>query len=139
MTKDEILQIKEHIEIHAKREPRAIKITEIMWKAVSELERIAKLEQHISEMEKGTYSCCAEVEKDNRLAELEKENAELKSIADFQQSSDMDRYFQLKKSKEQLTKAKEMCEDMKADMCGTDNEVLYDYLARILKKYGEIV
>ena len=34
---------------------------------------------------------------------------------------------------------KEMCEDMKADMCGTDNKVLCDYLVRILKKYGEIV
>ena len=37
-----------------------------------------------------------------------KENAELKSIADFQTSSNMDRYFQLKRSKEQLTKAKEL-------------------------------
>ena len=33
----------------------------------------------------------------------------------------------------------EMCEDMKADMCGTDNEILYDYLNRLLKKYKEIV
>jgi len=40
--------------------------------------------------------------------ELEKENAELKSIADFQTSSNMDRYFQLKRSEEQLTKAKEI-------------------------------
>ena len=37
-----------------------------------------------------------------------KENAELKSIADFQTSSNMDRYFQLKRKKEQLTKAKEI-------------------------------
>ena len=36
-------------------------------------------------------------------------------------------------------KYKEMCEDMKADMCGTDNEVLCDYLSRLLRKYGEIV
>ena len=43
-----------------------------------------------------------------RIAELENENAELKSIADFQTSSNMDRYFQLKRSKEQLTKAKEI-------------------------------
>lgn len=41
-----------------------------------------------------------------RIKELEKENAELRSIADFQTSSNMDRYFQLKRSKEQLTKAK---------------------------------
>lgn len=37
-----------------------------------------------------------------------KENAELKSIADFQTSSNMNRYFQLKRSKEQFTKAKEI-------------------------------
>lgn len=41
MTKDEISKIKEHIEIHAKRERRAIVITEILWKAVDELEHIA--------------------------------------------------------------------------------------------------
>lgn len=46
------------------------------------------------------------------IAELEKENAELKSIADFQTSSNMDRYFQLKRSKEQLTKAKEIIREL---------------------------
>ena len=45
---------------------------------------------------------------EKHITELEKENAELKSIADFQTSSNMDRYFQLKRSKEQLTKAKEI-------------------------------
>lgn len=83
MTEDEISKIKEHIEIHARREPRAIKITAIPRKAVDELERIA---------------------------ELEKENAELNSIADFQTSSNMDRYFQLKRSKEQLIKQKKLSE-----------------------------
>lgn len=39
---------------------------------------------------------------EKHIAELEKENAELKSIADFQTSSNMDRYFQLKRSKELL-------------------------------------
>jgi|GEM_PF-4361718 len=42
-------------------------------------------------------------------------------------------------NKEKNVKYKEMCEDMKADMCGTDNEVLCDYLSRLLRKYGEIV
>lgn len=42
-------------------------------------------------------------------------------------------------NKEKNVKYKEMCEDMKADMCGTDNEVLWDYLSRLLRKYGEIV
>lgn len=53
MTKDEISKIKEHIEIHARREPRAVKITEIMRKAVDELERIAELESQIEKMK-----CC---------------------------------------------------------------------------------
>lgn len=39
MTKEEISRIKEHIETHARREPHAIKITEIMRKAVAELEQ----------------------------------------------------------------------------------------------------
>lgn len=46
------------------------------------------------------------------IKELQQENAELKSIADFQTSSNMDRYFQLKRSKEQLTKAKEIIEEL---------------------------
>jgi len=50
MTKDEILKIKEHIEIHARREPRAIKITEILWKAVDELKHISELEQENAEL-----------------------------------------------------------------------------------------
>ena len=42
-------------------------------------------------------------------------------------------------NKEKNVKYKKMCEDIKADMCGTDNEVLCDYLDRLLRKYGEIV
>lgn len=57
MTKDEISKIKEHIEIHSRREPRAIKITEIMRKAVDELERIAELEAQIEKMK-----CCQNCE-----------------------------------------------------------------------------
>ena len=56
----------------------------------------------------GTYACCRDgylagaEPREKRIAELEKENAELKAIADFQTSSNMDRYFQLKRSKELL-------------------------------------
>ena len=50
---------------------------------------------------------------EKHITELEKENAELKFIADFQTSSNMDRYFQLKRSKEQLTKAKDIIRDYK--------------------------
>lgn len=67
----------------------------------------------------GTYACCRDgylagaEPREKRIAELEKENAELKAIADFQTSSNMDRYFQLKRSKEQLTKAKDIIRDYK--------------------------
>lgn len=53
MTKEEIFRIKEHIEIHARREPHAVKITEIMWKVVDELEHIAELKEQIEKMK-----CC---------------------------------------------------------------------------------
>lgn len=50
MTKEEIAKIKEHIEIHARQEPRAVRITEIMQRAVTELERIAELEKENAEL-----------------------------------------------------------------------------------------
>lgn len=39
---------------------------------------------------------------------LEKENTKLKSIADFQQSGNMSRYFELKRQAEKLEEAKEL-------------------------------
>ena len=42
VTKDELQMIKEHIEILERREPRAIKITQILWKAVEKSETILK-------------------------------------------------------------------------------------------------
>lgn len=51
MTKDEISKIKEHIEIHARKEPHAVKITEILRKAVDELEHIAELKAEIQNLE----------------------------------------------------------------------------------------
>lgn len=50
MNKNEISKIKEHIEIHARRERVAVKITEILWKAVDELEHIADLEKENEEL-----------------------------------------------------------------------------------------
>lgn len=69
-------------------------MTETEWE-----EKLAEVQKH-SEHWYGMYK------------KLEAENAELKSVADFQTSSNMDRYFQLKRSKEKLTKAKELIEDM---------------------------
>ena len=54
----------------------------------------------------GYNTAVSKYEKQNK--ELHKENAELKPISDFQTSSNMDRYFQLKRSKDQLTEAKEI-------------------------------
>lgn len=46
--------------------------------------------------------------REKEIAELEKENAELKAIVDFQTSSNIDRHFQLKRSNVKLIKAKEL-------------------------------
>ena len=50
MTEDELRMIKEHIEIHARREPRAIKITQILWKAVEELEETKEQQEENKEL-----------------------------------------------------------------------------------------
>ena len=53
MTEEEIQKIKEHIEVHAGREPRAVKITQILRKAVVELEkgvRMSKLKKMMREL-----------------------------------------------------------------------------------------
>ena len=60
MTKDEILKIKEHIEIHARRERGAIIITEILWKAVDELEHIKELKKENKQLKQQIekMKCC---------------------------------------------------------------------------------
>lgn len=50
MTKDEILKIKEHIEIYARKEPHAVEITKTLRKAVAELEYLAELEKAYFEL-----------------------------------------------------------------------------------------
>lgn len=78
--------------------------------------RIAELEEKISVLlsckncpeNKGGYICAKEYEnkclaqKIEFIKELQQENAELKSIAEFQQSSNMSRHFENKKLKEGL-------------------------------------
>lgn len=71
--------------------------------------------------EKGHENCnCVYTDNSNVIQKLEKENAELKSIADFQTTSNMDRYFLLKRNKEQLTKAKELLERLLITSCNSD-------------------
>lgn len=50
MTKEELAKIREHIEIHSRKESHAIRITQIMKKALAELERIAELEKENAEL-----------------------------------------------------------------------------------------
>lgn len=82
MNKDEISKIKEHIEIHARRERAAVKITEILWKAVDELEHITDLEKENEELKaKVSY-----LEDNLRVARKDREHLQddvAKGIEDF--------------------------------------------------------
>lgn len=82
MDKNEISKIKEHIEIHARRERGAVKITEILWKAVNELEHIADLEKENEELKaKVSY-----LEDNLRVARKDREHLQddvAKGIEDF--------------------------------------------------------
>lgn len=60
------------------------------------------------------------LEENNKLKEKLKN---LESVADFQTSSNMDRYFQLKRSKEKITEAKEIIKKFSEF---ANNEVEYD-------------
>lgn len=48
---------------------------------------------------------------EDRIADLEKENTELKSIAEFQQSSNMKRYFEIQELKKENAELKEELKD----------------------------
>ena len=142
MTKDEISKIKEHIEIHSRREPRAIKITEIMWKAVDELERIAEQEELLNstlEENKDIYKKmadldtaledCTESLTDARIKikELEKENEELKdklsnlaSVAEVRLANWQKYEKENAELKEQIEKMK-CCENYRFSIFDTDD------------------
>lgn len=113
MTKDEISKIKEHIEIHAKREPRAIKITAILRKAVDELEHIAELEKENAELkEKVSY-----LEDNLRVARKDRENLQLdvaRGLKEFARDYPATalRYLANEKYVEYLDKAKNIIRDL---------------------------
>lgn len=108
MTKDDISKIKEHIEIHARREPRAVKITEILWRAVGELEHITELEKENTGLKLMLEALEGETPwKDIKdKSELIKENAELKDdnkvMADNYSKMEQKFYDNLTKAKELL-------------------------------------
>ena len=83
MTKDEILKIKEHIEIYARKEPHAVEITKTLRKAVAELEYLAELEKAYFELrEQCTNLGCIKLAQETALSteyaieELKKEAEE---------------------------------------------------------------
>ncbi len=45
----------------------------------------------------------------------------------------------LKELQNENKKFREMVEDMKTDMCGTESKELFEYLEGILIKYGEVI
>lgn len=71
------------------------------------------------------------------LVELEKENAKLKSIADFQTSINMERHFQLKRNKEQLTKAKEIIKKF-SEFVNIEVAYVLEYPQEITDKWNEL-
>ena len=83
------------------------------------LQRIEQLEKDVIENE----SDCSMCNFPKLKTELEKENAKLKSIADFQQSGNMSRYFELKRQAEKLEEAKELLKQW-LSLCGFKVEKL---------------
>lgn len=78
-------------------------------KLIAKLEkRCAKYEMTLSKMEKGICDICKETEKDNRLAELEKENVELKEKLEIEQNDRDDWFGKAVNKDRQLTEAKEL-------------------------------
>ena len=69
MTKEELAKIREHIEIHSRKESHAIKITQIMKKALVELERIEELENENDEL-KSRIGISVECDKAQKNGEL---------------------------------------------------------------------
>ena len=74
--------------------------------------------------------------REKRIAELEKENAELKSIADFQQSGNMSRYFELKRQAEKLEEAIDLLKQW-LSLCGFKVEKLAKDTEQFLNSEGK--
>lgn len=118
---------------------------EIICKNLSELEkeneklkkRCDNYEETISKMERVACDICKETEKDRVLAELKKENAELKaeygvlscSVGDFDKLQDKLEEEQRKNNglSDQLTKAKELLNEFMRISKASDEDFEHDY------------
>lgn len=119
MTKEEIQKIKEHIEIHARREPRAIKITQILWKAVEELEATKELQKETAELKSREYY----------VGEINRENLELQQTLNVREN-------QISKLEKQIDKMKKYAKLLQ-DICvvlGNDNFMVTIQLKGVVKK-----
>lgn len=89
---------------------------------VAKLE-IEKLEQRNAELEEEKCELLGIIQgKDKVIQELKKENAELRNIAEFQQSSNMNRYFENKKLKDENTELKEKLNIRSCQNCKHNNK-----------------
>lgn len=115
MTKDELKdELKNRISM-ALKDPILQQGFEIICKENAELKtvKIPRLERKIASI-RGAHSVdCRKLNaRTEQVERLKKENAEFRKIAEFQQSSNMSRYFEKKKYEKQLTKAKEIIKDL---------------------------
>lgn len=146
MNKDEISKIKEHIEIHARRERGAVKITKILWKAVDELEHIADLEKE-NEQLKARVSY---LEDNLRVARKDRERLQedvAKGIEEFIKNKPATSLHLLanKELREELEKLKKeneqlQIENKKLQCCGNCTHRNAEEIVetcRLLKKYTQ--
>ena len=93
-------------------------------KRIAELEkRCANYEMALSKMEKGTCDVCKEIEKDKRLEELKKENAELKGLVNQYKAGKCGSISLVNRNMimfDQLTKAKELLKDITSSYGSTE-------------------
>lgn len=86
-------------------------------------ENLNKAFKAITELEKEKCELLGIIQgKDKVIQELEKENAEFRNIAEFQQSSNMNRYFENKKLKDENTGLKEKLNMRSCQNCKHNNK-----------------
>lgn len=147
MTEGELLKIKEHIEIHARKEPRAIKITQILWKAVEELETTKELQEENAKL-KSSANNWYKYEKETQyhkdiIKDLKKENAELNTLIKSEHEIDARKNNNLishiTKAKELLKRVIEWAGWQSGSKCPSFKEIEKDIKAFLEEKKNEDV